>query len=117
MVIASQPQEFKQVEDLTYTFLNWVSEHHRDPFTVVLEFPNAIDPDHPIEIIEDRELGVFTNQTVPNLYLQISHLIGGFPSCMRLMVSGNILRHTGLISEGECKGSSGECCDRRHALY
>ncbi len=106
--IINQSREFTYVEDLTYSFVNWISDHHRDPFTVVLEFPNTIDPDHPIITLDDRDFEVFTNQTVPNLYLQVSHLLGVFPSCMRLMVAGSILRHTGLISTGECKALNGE---------
>ncbi len=92
--ITNQSQEFTQVPELTFTFLDWVSEHHRHPFTVVLEFPNAIDPDHPMDTVEDQEMEVFVNQKVPNLYLQISNIIRVFPSCLLLMVSGNVLRHT-----------------------
>ncbi len=99
--------EYTQVQNLTYSVLDWVSAHHRDPFIVVLEFPNAIDPDNPIDTIKGRDLKVFTNQTVPNLYLQISQLTGIFPSCINLMVSGNVLRHTGLISATECKAPNG----------
>jgi hypothetical protein len=46
--------EFTQVPSLDYSFLDWVSEHHSNPFTNILEFPNAIDPGHPIGTIEDQ---------------------------------------------------------------
>ncbi len=58
LFIANQSHEFTQVPELTFSFLDWVSEHHHHPFTVVLEFPNAIDPDHPMNTIEDQDMEV-----------------------------------------------------------
>jgi hypothetical protein len=106
--IDNQSSGFTQSSSLDYCFLDWVSEHHSGSFSVILEFPNAIDPDHPIGTVEDHDLVVFTNQTVPNLYLQISHLLGVFPSCFHLMILGNVLRHSGIISIGDCVSSTGE---------
>ncbi len=59
--IEKPPIEFTQVPSLDYSFLDWVSEHHRDPFIITLEFPNAIDPDHPSGTVEDQDLEFFSN--------------------------------------------------------
>jgi hypothetical protein len=78
-----------------------------------LDFPNALDPDNPLQKLKDYQLDVYHNQSVPNLYLQVAQLTGVFPSCLRLMVSDQILRHRGLITATECTTvdgvTSGRC--------
>jgi hypothetical protein len=69
-----------------------------EKFFVILTYPNGLDPDSPMKLLPDWTFAFYKNQSVPNLYLEISRLTGFFPWSIRLMVGDKILSHRGLIS-------------------
>ncbi len=86
------------MHEIQFTDSDWVFLDPRDPFTINLHFPNALDPDNPSEGLSQTSLEVFMNQTVPNLYLRVSSITGVFPRNIRLLISDQILCHQGEIS-------------------
>ena len=84
---------------------DWEFSHPRDPFMITLDFPNALDPDNPLQMLKALRLEVFSNQIVPNLYLHISQLFGVFPWYIHLTILGKVLSHRGVITADQSQGS------------
>jgi hypothetical protein len=94
-------------QDLQLSASDWRFLDPRDPFTISLRFPNALDPDKPSAKLSNTSLEVFGNQTVPNLYLRIASITGVFPQNIRLRILDNVLCHRGVILSDRCTGADG----------